>query len=199
MPNPLSKAYQAIDIDKLLSRLSAYSTKTPRSHGGIRIDPRGGLGETPDAGNIDYRGFQAFMTPQEFLSLNPKRPGGYEHVTQAVQGGEPISTPMLYVRREATDAGPAWRVENHEGRGRMHAIADRNPDALLPVGIHPAGEIRARHLRPDDLWAAIYPEMRDSASVVRPRLVIHNMAAAVRPGSEGDEAVIRALIEMAGE
>jgi len=189
MPTPFSNM-----AESLLERLAKYSTTTARNHAGVRFDPKRGLGETPDAGNIDYMGFQAYMTPKEFIGLNPARNYGYDYVSRAINDGTPISTPLLYVNK----TGDGWRVGGHEGRGRMMSLDKMHPDSLFPVGIKPMGEIRARHLSPESLWKEIVPEDGGISSVI-PRAAILNQTPYVRPGMENDEAVIRALLEMLGQ
>ena len=181
-------------MDDLLSRLSGYSTATPRTHSGVLFQPGSGLGGVPDGGNIDYRGFQAYMRPGDFLGVNPPRPldqRPIDHIVSAIQAGEPIGTPMLYVRRE----GAGWGVKGHEGRGRMMALREIAPDQLFPVGVHPYGELRARHLSPDDLFLRIFPDAGGS-STASPSMAIWNQSPHVRPGMESDEAVLRALMEL---
>jgi|LakMenEpi03Aug12_release.lakeMendotaPanAssembly.Ray.scaffolds.fasta_scaffold271077_3 hypothetical protein len=195
MPNPLNRAVG--QLDGLLARLAGYSTRSPRVHSGVRFNPADGLGGTPDAANIDYRGFQAYMTPAEFLGLNPARNYPYDHVQEAIRSGQEISTPMLMVDR--LPKGEGWKVVGHEGRGRMMSLAEQSPDSLFPVGVHPYGEVRARNLTPDDLFRAIKPEMDNSRSVAVPRMAILNKTPYVRPGLGDDEAVVRALLEMLGE
>lgn len=189
MPNPLNHT-----VGELIERLAKYSTATARTHAGVRFDPKRGLGEIPDASNIDYMGFQAYMTPKEFIGLNPARNYGYDYVSKAIQDGSPISTPVLYVRK----AKDGWKVAGHEGRGRMMTLDQMHPDSLFPVGVKPMDEIRARHLNQESLWKEISPDNGGVSSVI-PRAAILNQTPYVRPGMENDESVIRALLEMLGQ
>lgn len=190
MPSPLA-------LDDLIRRLGKVNPAIPRAHGGIQFNPRDGLGGVPDASNIDYRGFQAYLTPRQFLKLNEARdlrslPIG--HIEQALESGESIGTPMLYVDR--TPDG--WQVRGHEGRGRMTAVQQYSRDALLPIAVHPYGEVRARHLTAEEIFNRILPDRRASATGVptRPDLVIWQQQPYVRPGQEENPAVLQALSEL---
>lgn len=183
-------------LDDLIARLGNVNPATPRVHGGIPFNARDGLGGVPDAANIDYRGFQAYLTPRQFLKLNEARdlrqlPIG--HIEQALESGESIGTPMLYVNR--TPDG--WRVRGHEGRGRMTAMRQYNRDALFPVAVHPYGEVRARHLTPEEIFGTLLPDARAAAGIpTRPDLVIWQQRPYVRPGQEDSPAVLQALQEL---
>lgn len=138
--------------DRLIGRLGELSSSTPRRHAGVLFDPVNGVGGSPDAANVDYRGFTAFMPPKQFLQVNPPRDLSVEpidHLLHALDAGEPIGTPILYVDRTPDDE---WQVVGHEGRGRMMALRQRHPDALFPVAVHPLGNVRARHLSEDDTF-----------------------------------------------
>lgn len=183
-------------LDALLARLGKYSTARPRSHAGVLFSPGSGLGGVPDGGNIDYRGFQAYMRPKDFLGVNPQRDldsRPIDHIRAAMEAGEPIGAPMLYVRRE----GDGWLVRGHEGRGRMLALHEMAPADLFPVGIHPYGHHRARDLTPEDLFLRILPD-KGGRSGATPRMAILNQTPYARPGMESDEAVLRALMDLAG-
>jgi len=184
-------------LDELIARIGSVSAATPRRHAGIAFDPRSlTMGGTGDSANIDYRGFQAYMQPSQFRRVNPRRnvgdrPESDEYLRRAIDAGEPIGNPILYVRQKPG----AWAVEGHEGRGRMLELARRNPSALYPVGIHPYGEVRARHLTPERLFDEILPDTGGWQST-RPDLVLWQNKPYVRPGQEENEAVLRALREL---
>ena len=183
-------------MDDLITRLGKINPATPRVHGGIPFNSRDGLGGVPDAANIDYRGFQAYLTPRQFLKLNEPRDVSQlpiTHIEQALEGGEAIGTPMLYVDRTAD----GWQVRGHEGRGRMTAMQRYDRDALLPVAVHPYGEVRARHLTPEEIFGRILPDRRAAAGIpTHPDLVIWQQQPYVRPGQEENQAVLRALQEL---
>lgn len=188
MANPIS------GLDDLIRRLGKIDPAAPRAHAGVVFDPRAGLGDTADAANIDYRGFQAYMTPRSFLELNEPRDFSLlpnDYIKDAIAAGDPIGTPTLYVRK--TPEG--WRVHGHEGRGRMAAMQERSPNALLPVGVHPYGEVRARHLTPEDLFRIIEPDERGLVGTRAP-LAIWQQKPYVRPGWEENDAVLQAIREL---
>lgn len=182
-------------LDELIRRLGKVDPSRPRMHSGVMFDSRKGMGGVPDGANIDYRGFQAYLTPKQFLELNPPRdpaPLGrpITYINEALQAGQPIGTPMLYVDR--TPEG--WLVRGHEGRGRMLAMQDRAPDALFPVGVHPYGEIRARHLTEEDVFRRLLPD-EGGLLGTRARMGVLQQQPYVRPGYESDERVLQALRE----
>jgi len=146
MANPITR------LDKLIQRVGEITAGAPRVHAGVQFDNASGLGGIPDASNIDYRGFMAYMQPKRFLQVNPPRDLStrpIDHILQALDDGQPIGTPVLYVDK-SKDGN--WQVRGHEGRGRMMALQQRAPDAYFPVAIHPLGETRARHLAPPDAF-----------------------------------------------
>ena len=146
MANPISR------LDKLIQRVGEITAGAPRVHAGVQFDNTHGIGGIPDASNIDYRGFMAYMRPHQFLQVNPPRDLStrpIDHILQALDDGQPIGTPILYVEKSK---GGGWQVQGHEGRGRMMALQHRSPDAYFPVAIHPLGETRARHLAPPDAY-----------------------------------------------
>ncbi len=180
--------------DELISRLGAVNPATPRQHGPAQFDAMEGIGGVPDAGNIDYRGFQAYLYPSQFRLLNEPRDTSIlpiDHIRNSMAAGEPIGTPMLYV-----DESPeGWRVRGHEGRGRMLALEEADPHSLYPVAVHPRGEIRARHLTPENLFTRLLPD-RGGLRGTRPDLVIWQQRPYVRPGVEEQPAVHKALMEL---
>ena len=181
-------------IDDLIRRLGKVNPAAIRKHAGIAFDPRDGIGGVPDAANIDYRGFQAYMHPSQFIGLNPPRDADrtISHIRDVVDSGGSIGTPMLYV--DKTPGG--WAVRGHEGRGRMQTFNGIDQSALYPVAVHPYGEVRARHLTPEDLFQRILPDNRGGAQGTRPDLVIWQQSPFVRPGQEENPAVLNALREM---
>lgn len=187
----LAKQATPLALDDLIMRLGKVDPAQPRMHSGVLFDSRKGIGGVPDGANIDYRGFQAYLTPRQFLDLNPPRVSGITHINEALQAGQPIGTPMLYVDR--TPEG--WLVRGHEGRGRMTAMQERVPDALFPVGVHPYGEIRARHLTEEDVFRRLLPDKRGLMDT-QPRMGVLQQQPYVQPGYESDERVLQAMREL---
>ena len=191
-------------LDALLSRLANLSSAEPRTHAGVTFDPMNGIGGSPDAANADYRGYMAYMRPKQFLQINPPRDleeRPIDHILQAIDRGEPLGTPIVYVDR-GSDGG--WQVRGHEGRGRMHALQERHPEAYFPVAVQPEGEIRARHLKPEDVLNWIRPDMRGGHLPARPAVAILNSRPYVQPkdaeffNAHGAHPALQRLIEELG-
>lgn len=137
-------------LEDLIKRVGDVVAGAPRVHAGVRFDSSYGIGGVPDAANVDYRGFMAYMRPKQFLQINPPRDTTQrpiDHILAALDNSQPIGTPIVYVDRAARGG---WQVKGHEGRGRMMALQQRHPDALFPVAVHPYGSTRASNLAPED-------------------------------------------------
>jgi hypothetical protein len=176
-------------LDSLLSRLGRYASKERRVHAGVAFDPMEGIGGVPDAANVDYRGFMAYMRPKSFLDLNPPRDLAerpVDHIREAIQAGEPLGTPMLYVER-TPDGG--WAVKGHEGRGRMSVLSEMAPQSLFPVAVHPYGSVRARDLSPEDVLGWIRPDSRGGVMPTRPRVSFLNRQPHARWGESDAEYI----------
>ena len=145
-------------LDELIRRVGDVVAGAPRVHAGVKFDSINGIGGVPDASNVDYRGFMAYMRPKQFLQINPPRDTSarpIDHILAALDDGQPIGTPIVYVDK-ASRGG--WQVMGHEGRGRMLALQKRAPDSLFPVAVHPYGEIRARHITPESALDWLRPD-----------------------------------------
>jgi hypothetical protein len=156
-----------------------FNPQLPFRIGDLRTDPRQGIGSTGDNSNINYMGFVVWMTPRDFLALNPAR-GTYPGYVRGAQAlGWPLGPLTLYVDQEpaldwdelaehkerALRGEPvppyAWRVTGHEGRGRGASHHQLYPDRLVPVSVFPRGGMRARHLTPSLLLGGkIRPDHR---------------------------------------
>ncbi len=149
-----------------------------------------GLGGTPNNDNIDYLGFVAWMTPSDFLRLNPDRPAPPRPQSKAAWAQKGIGAPMLYVdlvddsRQSIADlildledepgaamralekVSPTLRVRSHEGRGRAMFIREHLGEALMPVAVVPKG-LRARHLAaaPGLLQRAVFTDLSGARRV----------------------------------
>ena len=168
-------------LDRLIDLLGKLSSDTPRTHAGVKFDPQAGMGGVPDAANADYRGFTAYMRPKQFLQINPPRDLSQrpiDHILEAIDAGQPIGTPIVYVDR-MPDRN--WRVVGHEGRGRMSALQQRHPDALFPVAVHPFGEVRARDLAEEDAFAWLMPDKTGGHLPSRGSAVLLNNQLRVSP------------------
>ena len=120
--------------------------------GPVRFDQWDGIGAVPD--NIDayHKGFVAWMTPNEFLRLNPRRgmtPSDEEtvkYLQKHIEDGKPLGSPLLNVEEHPS----GLRVWGHDGRHRMEALNNLYPDIPVPVSVFKKDANRA-HLLPDSL------------------------------------------------
>jgi len=145
-------------LDDLIQRVGDVVAGAPRVHAGVQFDSLKGMGGVPDAANVDYRGFMAYMRPKQFLQINPPRDKStrpINHILSALDDGQPIGTPIVYVDRSKSGD---WQVRGHEGRGRMLALQERHPDSLFPVAVSPHGGVRARDLTPENALGWLMPD-----------------------------------------
>ena len=145
-------AARAADL-KVPTETAAYEGQ--QKVGKVLFDSKDGMGAVPNNRNVAYKGFVAWMKPRDFLGLNPERAAKHaadtvKAVTKAIDEGKPIGPPFLSVKlvKEGENAG-SFQVFNHEGRGRMAAINDIDPDTPVPVHIFGRGVIdRGRDITP---------------------------------------------------
>ncbi len=155
------------DVDYVLEGVGEKSGRS------VRIPAHAaGLGGTPNNENVDYLGFVVWMTPSDFLQLNPGRPALPSPESKAAWMQKGIGAPMLYVDvvdasqksivdlvqdlEDAPEAAlraldrvqPMLRVRGHEGRGRALFIREHLGEALMPVAVFPGGGLRARDFAP---------------------------------------------------
>lgn len=143
-----------------------------------------GLGGTPNNENVDYLGFVAWMTPSDFLRLNPERPAQPRPESKAAWTRKGIGAPMLYVDLQdqkgksivdlvadiedepekalaaLREIVPMLRVRGHEGRGRAMFIREHLGEVLMPVAVFPGGGLRARDFAraPNFLRRAVFTD-----------------------------------------
>lgn len=183
-----------MNLADLLKALGRVDPNAVRKHAGVTFDPTDGLGASGDSANSAYRGFQTYMTPRQFLGVNPRRTTPSDYVRDAIAAGEPIGTPIVYADR--LDDGKAWKVVGHEGRGRMAALDEFAPDSLFPVAVHPTGWVRARHLDDTSVLSRLLPDDGGGVSPVVPSMSSWSGGLYVRPEMQEDEAVLRAIREL---
>jgi hypothetical protein len=161
---------------------SAGHAQEPTNFGTVTIDNRDGLGAVPNNRNVGYLGFTVHMKPIDFLNLNPERgeDKGIGQVEKHVRSGGSIGSPFLSVDWNTDDnsgdlsSSGNWRVTSHEGRARMLALHNVQPDVAVPVHVFPNGGIRARHLKAYHTSARIYPDLRaENGRVHTPTQVTH--------------------------
>lgn len=113
-------------------------------HGPV-IDNKEGLGNTPNHGDIDYRGMRVQMKPSKFLmlaeSLQSKENSRME---KAVKEGEAIASPTLHIKVPDEwfdgDFSKPPKVTGHDGRHRMMAIRTIFGDKPIEVFLYLTGE-----------------------------------------------------------
>ncbi len=139
-----------------------------RRNPSVRFDPEGGIGAIPDNQDVDYKGFTVFMSPGQFLSLNPPTPTwkgkdpdeDYRYIRKMadeIEHGVTIGNPVLYV--EYDKVSNSFLVVEHEGRHRMKALGILGYKSI-PVHVFPRG-MRARHFKPEQLLdSAFVPDER---------------------------------------
>lgn len=163
-----------------------FDPDQPHRLGDVFLWPERGIGAASDVANVNYMGFVAWMTPGEFLRLNPRREDEPDFVWSVLAEGYPVGPPVLYAR-VSDPAFHAWQEEGrgasprvptrlvvvgHEGRGRTAALARLYPGRLIPVSVLVQGEVRARDLTPALLLGAVLdPDPRGGAGPVRLRAV----------------------------
>ena len=101
---------------------------------GVYFDNERGLGNTPNGQEFKYRGFIAFISPNDFRSLVTHADDdvafrGKKFVDLISHHKVSLATPMLYVnatknflKNKGDDS--FLQITGHEGRGRMKAIGD---------------------------------------------------------------------------
>jgi len=115
----------------------------PYRVGGVTFDPHRGMGVTPEFRGAHVVEYLTWLTPSEFLALNPVI-SDYPHLQEylrdmrsAVEGGASVAPPYLLVMLvdDGTPEGdPATlRVMSHEGRHRMTVFRDLLHDQPVPV------------------------------------------------------------------
>lgn len=167
-----------IQKKKISAQVREKNIQGQFTHNGINYDQRGGIGAVPLQSNVKYEGFTVFMTPEEFLSLNPDRGGKIEPgIEKKITAGEPIASPWMKVN--VLENGRTV-VTAHEGRGRAQVLADLIPGQTIPVNIFPSEELngslqemRDRDLSEDIVGRRIYSDKRAAAETsVAPSRVI---------------------------
>jgi hypothetical protein len=118
-----------------------FDPEQPYEVAGMLFDPQAGIGTFPNSSEVNYFGFAVWMTPKDFISLNELRTLGERSSTQfmlnAIKEKKSFGMPSLHVKVLPTGD---FRVVGHEGRGRMMLLAQRDPNALVPVHVLPVGK-----------------------------------------------------------
>jgi len=148
-------------LEKWKQFLKESTTILPSNKvGKIIYDPKG-LGSTPNGTNVDYMGFTVWMKASDFIKLNPIRDStidSTEYISKHFQENEDIIIAPPFLSAEWVE--DHWKVDGHEGRGRMIEVEKINPGSLVPVHIFPRHGNRARHLTEEMIFATIVADRR---------------------------------------
>ena len=113
------------------------------------FDAKDGYGAVSNNQEVDYRGFRAFLTPEQFRSLVPPGVSGEStrsFISEKLSSGEKIGQPFLLVDWDKENG--VWRVSNHEGRSRSDAFADVFGQQPMEVHFFPLNA-RAESITPE--------------------------------------------------
>jgi hypothetical protein len=156
----------AVHDDGSLNEAVIHSTRYQAA--GFVFDRANGLGNVPDVENIAYMGFVAFMRPQTYLSYVGE--GFRRQTVDYVLAENPVLSPSFLIIR-MDDTGKC-RVVGHEGRARMTAVSERNPEAIVPVAVFLQEgyfSLRNRHLEPamfDRLREGLWSQQSETVASV---------------------------------
>ena len=160
---------------------ASFDPEKPHQVGRVTVDPRRGAGAAPNNSNINYMGCVVWMTPGDFVRLNPPRPLRPGGVHVLLDQGGAVGPLTLYCNFEgawgARDPADPWAdpklvikslgVHAHEGRGRAMWMAKHQPLVLVPVHLIIQPEVRARHIDPEGLLGKrIHADVRDGRGSV---------------------------------
>jgi len=144
----------------------------------VFLDPENGIGQVPWNQNINYVGFVVYMTPSEFLRLNPSRSSGeesFQSLKDYMLSQEELKIGPPFLQPRWDEESNRWIIKQHEGRGRMLVLNEYMPDEEIPVHVFPRGGLRSRHITDEMLFADMLSDPRgDSDNVFSPTKVILN-------------------------
>jgi len=116
----------------------------PDQVGVVKFNQVRGYGSVPDNQNVDYKGFVVMMKPEAYLALAKAgiKKGSKERAEKIIIAGKPIGSPFL----DVDFSGLTPRVVGHDGRHRMMAIEELQPNVAVPVHIFGANGLRAKNI-----------------------------------------------------
>lgn len=164
-PTPRAPEAPAQRLPEIPTESAAYEGQM--QVGRVLFDSKNGLGSVSNNSNVAYLGFVVWMKPRDFIGLNPSRgaeeaAGTVAATRKAIEQGEGVGPPFLIVDlvTEGADAG-SFTVRNHEGRGRMMAINEIDPDTPVPVHVFGRRSIsRGTDITPEMLEGLVDPSSR---------------------------------------
>jgi len=140
----------------------------------VFLDPKEGIGQVGWNLNVNYKGFVVYMTPSEFLSLNPKREYSLDGLSEFMLSQDELRIGPPWLQTRWDEEADRWVIKGHEGRGRMQVLNEYMPDEEIPVHVFPRA-MRAHHITDEMLFADMLSDPRgDSDIVFSPTKVILN-------------------------
>lgn len=125
--------------------------------GEVPFDNVHGMGNVPDNQNVEYKGFVAMLTPQQFLDLALDHKGREESASEfkeLIGEGIPLAAPFLEITLEGIEEGKFATVVGHEGRARTLALRSFCREGThgltgttkIPVHFFLRDGLRSRHI-----------------------------------------------------
>jgi hypothetical protein len=140
----------------------------------VWLDPKDGIGQVPWNQNVNYMGFVVYMTPGEFLILNPSREFSTDNLTEFMLSQDELRIGPPFMNMKWGKETGQWKITGHEGRGRMEVLNEYMPDKEIPVHVFPRG-MRGHDVTDEMLFADILADPRgDSNFILSPTKVILN-------------------------
>lgn len=142
--NPTQKIADAVAPKPAAPVEVKLGNEPPDQVGVVKFDQVRGYGSVPDNQNVDYKGFVVMMKPEAYLALAKAgiKKGSKERAEKIIIAGKPIGSPFL----DVDFSGLTPRVVGHDGRHRMMAIEELQPNVAVPVHIFGANGLRAKNI-----------------------------------------------------
>jgi len=142
--NPTQKIADAVAPKPDVPVEVKLGNEPPDQVGIVKFDQARGYGSVPDNQNVDYKGFVVMMKPEAYLALAKAgvKKGSKERAKDIIIAGKPIGSPFL----DVDFSGLTPRVVGHDGRHRMMAIEELQPNVAVPVHIFGANGLRAKDI-----------------------------------------------------
>ena len=142
--NPTQKIADAVAPKPAAPVEVKLGNEPPDQVGVVKFDQVRGYGSVPDNQNVDYKGFVVMMKPEAYLALAKAgvKKGSKERAKDIIIAGKPIGSPFL----DVDFSGLTPRVVGHDGRHRMMAIEELQPNVAVPVHIFGSNGLRAKDI-----------------------------------------------------
>lgn len=135
-----------MDFEKLHQKIGDYT-----------FDSVKGGGAVPWHQSIDYMGFVIYMYPKDWLRLADPLPDGKPIKPRRNNDASVdniIAPPFFEVRHD--DEHNVWIIKGHEGRHRMYAVNQANPDIKVPVYFFT--DVKVPNITEEMLWEPFIPQ-----------------------------------------